>query len=74
MCVCRLCALQVMGDKGFSEKNFKLMKATIEADKAKREAAEEEAEQAADDAPGGADKRDRKKRKGCWQLPTRDAL
>jgi hypothetical protein len=61
-----LLLLQVMGDKGFNEKNFKLMKETVEADKAALEAAGDEGGDAAavkqEDGPDG------RKKRGGWAL------
>lgn len=52
-----------MGDKGFSEKNFKQMKERMEIDKQEKIKAEAEEEGEPDDGvPGGGDRKKRERR------------
>ena len=55
-----------MGDKGFIEKNFQLMKDTMEADKerANRDADEQEGGDGTDEVPGARKKRGARSRSG----------
>lgn len=66
LCAARVCCIQVMGDKGFIEKTFQLMKDTMEADKerANREADEQEGGDGTDEVPGARKKRGGRSRGG----------
>lgn len=67
--VCVRARAQVMGDKGFNEKNFKLMRESMEAMKAQREAEEAAAAAGADgedEPPGGRRKASGESSRAWW--------